>query len=454
MESRIEPVSHARIIRIALPMTLAHLSTPLLGFADAAVIGRLGKAELLGAIAAAAIVFDFVFWIFGFLRIGTAGLAAQAKGQGDSREETATLARALIVAAGLGCGLILLQVPIAMLGFGLLGASPEVTAAARAYYDVRIWSAPFALANYAVLGAVTGRARTDVALALQVSTNLANVGLNIWLVYGVGLGVRGSALATLIAEAGGLALGLFAVWRLYGNLLSLPPRLVFARARLIRMVGVNRDIMIRTAVLMFAFAFFTSQGARHGDVTLAANAILMNLFLVCAYFLDGFATAAAQICGQSIGAGDAAGFRTAIRLTLLWCFGFATVVAILALTAGPSFIDFVSTSEAVRKAARTFLTFAALTPVCGALAFIFDGVFIGATWTQAMRNAMLAALACYLGAFFLLKPLGNAGLWSALLVFLVARGLFQALSYRRLAAETLPLAQSAAAVPVTSDKRR
>jgi multidrug resistance protein, MATE family len=458
MEPRIEPaiherVTHARVIRIALPMTLAHLSTPLLGFADAAIIGRLGAAYLLGAIAAAAIVFDVVFWGFSFLRMGTAGLAAQAKGQGDLREEAATLARALIVAVGLGACVIVLQVPIAAIGFDAIGASPEVTAAARAYYDVRIWSAPFVFANYAVLGAVTGRARTDIALMLQIGINLANIVLNIWFVYGIGLGVRGSAYGTLLAEACGALLGMFVVWRFYGNLFVLPKHLVFARAKFLHMLGVNRDIMIRTAVLMFAFAFFTARGARNGDVTLAANAILMNLFLICAYFLDGFATAAAQICGQSVGARDEEGFRAAIRLTFLWCFGFALAVALFAILVGPPFIDFISTNDDVRASAKHFLLFAAATPLCGALAFLFDGVFIGATWTQAMRNAMLSALACYLGAYLLLTPFGNAGLWSALLIFLLVRGLFQALLYRKLLAATFPAAQSAAATPVISERR-
>jgi MATE family multidrug resistance protein len=180
----------------------------------------------------------------------------------------------------------------------------------------------------------------------------------------------------------------------------------------------------------------------------------MNLFLVCAYFLDGFATAAEQICGQAVGAGDAASFRAAIRLTLTWCIAFSALVTLLALSAGPAFIDFVSTNAQVRETARQVLTYAALTPLCGAAAFVFDGVFIGATWTQAMRNAMLAALGCYIGAVFLLQPFGNAGLWSALLIFLVTRGLFQAALYPKLIAATFPAAQSAAAAPLASESPR
>ena len=434
-------------------MTLAHISTPLLGFTDAAVIGRLGQADLLGAIAAAAVIFDFVFWCFAFLRMGTAGFTAQARGAGDDTEQRATLARALALAVGIGALLICLQVPIAWLGFTLLGASPAVTAAARAYFDIRIWSAPFVLVNYAVLGALTGRGRTDVALGLQVVINVSNMILNIGFVYGLGLGVRGSAIGTLIAETLGAVASLWLVARLIGNPFAVARHVVLDRLRLRRMLTVNRDIMIRTAILIFAFSFFTAQGARGGDVVLAANAILMNLFLIASYFLDGFATAAEQMCGQSLGAGDAKGFRAAVRLTTFWCYAFAAGVCVLTLAGGPAFIDFVTTNTEVRHVAKTYLLFAGLTPLAGALAFEFDGVFIGATWTRDMRNLMFLALAVYFGVFFALRPFGNAGLWTALLIFLATRGLAQAWRYRSLVAQSFPAAQSAAATPVASAKR-
>lgn len=443
-------VSHAHVLRLALPFTLANLSTPLLGFADATVIGRLGAANLLGAIATAAVIFDFIFWGFSFLRIGTAGLTAQAVGRGDAAEQKATLLRALACAALLGLLLILLQVPIATLGFRGIGASPEVTNAGRAYFDIRIWSAPFVFANYVVLGTVTGRARTDLALALQVFINLFNILLNIGFVYGLALGVRGSALGTLIAEAAGTLLGLLILRHEEGTLFKVDWRHVFDRAKLVRLVAINRDIMIRTASLTFAFAFFTSQGARGGDVTLAANAVLFNLFFLTGYFLDGFAAAAQQMCGQSVGAHDYDGFRAAVRLTMIWSLAFAGGVALLAFLGGPALIDFVSTNPEVRATARHYLAFAAMTPLCGAIAFEFDGVFIGATWTQAMRNTMLAALALFIAVFFLSKPFGNTGLWSAWLLFLLARGLGQAMLYRRSLAQTFPAAQSAAVEPVTS----
>ncbi len=427
-------VSHRRVLALAIPTTLAHVSTPLLGVADAAVIGRLGEAHLLGAIAAAALVFDFLFWSFGFLRQGTSGLTAQALGADDMARQGATLVRALACGIGIGVALILLQWAIAWIAFAALAASAEVTEAARAYFDIRIWSAPFVLVNYAVLGALTGRGRTDFALGLQVFINLLNILLNVTLVYGYSLGVQGSAAGTLVAELTGTVLGLLIVGRLYGNLFAIPRKLVLDRVELALMIGVNRDIMIRNAALLTAFAVFTAQGTRGGDIKLAANAILLNLFLVAAYFLDGFATAAAQMCGQSLGARDGKGFRKAVRLTLIWCLAFAAGVAMVAFTGGGSFIDFLTTNTEVRAYARDYLVFAALSPLVGALAFELDGVFIGATWTRDMRNMMLLSLAIFAAAVHALQPYGNAGLWMALLTFFVARGVSLAWRYKTLSA--------------------
>jgi len=434
-------------------MTLAHLSTPLLGVADAAVIGRLGQADLLGAIAATAVMFDFLFWSFGFLRMGTAGLTAQALGADDRGEQRATLLRALIVAMSIGIVMIFLQAPIAWIGFGALAATPEVTGAGRLYFDIRIWSAPFTLANYAFMGAIVGRGRTDVALALQVLINLGNIALNIAFVYGLSLGVQGSAAGTLAAETLGALAGFFITWRLWGHLFSVPRALVFDPAKIARMFVINRDIFVRNTALLFAFAFFTAQGARGGDIKLAANAILLNLILVAAYFLDGFATAAQQMCGQSLGARDVKSFHASVRLTALWSFVFAVGLTTAALLCGNSFIAFLSTNPQVRATASDYLVFAALMPLVGALAYEFDGVFIGATWTRDMRNMMILSLALYIASFFLLRPLGNTGLWLALLLFLLARGLTLAWRYRKLSALSFPLAQSAAAAPVASTSR-
>jgi MATE family multidrug resistance protein len=422
---RIE-VSHRRMLLIALPMTVSHVTTPLLGLVDATVIGRLGEAHLLGAVALGAVIFDFLFWSFGSLRMATAGLTAQATGAGDRREVDRALARALCVAALVGFALLALQWPIAALAFRLAGASEAVNAALATYFAVRIWSAPFALANYVILGSTLGRGRTDLGLVLQVAINLSNILLTILFVTGLGWGVAGAALGTVLAEVAGVGLGLAVLWRLGSNPFGIAPAEILHRSALVRTLAVNRDIMIRTMALALAFGIFTALGARAGDVTLAANAVLYNMFLIGGYFLDGFATAAETLCGQSIGARDEGAFRRAVRLSLLWSVGFGLAVSGLFLLGGGLFIDFVSTNPDVRAHAREFLVFAALTPLFGAAAFAYDGIFIGATWTRAMRDLMLLAFALFATVVFFAEGLGNAGLWLAFLAFLAARGLGQA----------------------------
>jgi MATE family multidrug resistance protein len=429
-------VTHARVLAIAAPMTLANLTTPLLGIVGTAIIGQLGEARLLGAVAISAVVFDCIFWLFGFLRMGTVALTAQALGARDGIEQRAVLARALLLAGMIGGLILVLQWPLAEYGYRIMGASPGVTEAARTYFFVRIWCAPFTLANYAVLGWLVGIARTELALALQIIINIANIAATWLFVMVLERGVAGAALGSLVAESLGLAAGLcMAAW-LNRGALRLPLATVLDRARLLRMVAVNRDIMIRTAALITAFAFFAAQGARAGDTILAANAVLHNLVLVSAYFLDGFATAAEQLCGRAVGARHEPAFRRAVRLALGWGFGFALVVAATLVLAGRPLIALMTASPEVQAAAEAFLLFAAMAPVAGVFAYAFDGIFIGATWTRDMRNLMLASLALYFVAWWALRGFGNAGLWSALLTFLAARGGLQALRYPALVRST------------------
>ncbi len=432
-------VSHARVLAIAAPMTLAHLSTPLLGVADTAVIGQLGDAALIGAVALGSVIFDFVFWGFGFLRMGTTGLTAQAVGAGDDTEMRASLARALLIAAACGVALAALQWPVGEIAHRAMGASPAVDAAAREYFAIRIWSAPLAFANYAILGWFLGRGEAGTGLLLQVFLNGLNICLNVALVLGLGMGVAGVALGTVIGEAATVVLGGALAWRALGGRLSVPRAVVLDRARMVATVAVGRDIMIRSLSLVFAFAFFAAQGARLGDVQLAANAVLMNLFLVGAYFLDGIATAAEQLCGAAVGARNRAAFRRAVALASLWGVGLALSLGMAVWLGGGGAVDLMTTSEEVRAAARTFLPYAALTPVLGVMAFVYDGVYVGATWGAAMRNLMIASLAVFLAAWAVLTPaFGNHGLWAALLVFLGARGLFQGLALPGLARRSFP----------------
>ena len=431
-------ITHRRVLAIAVPMTLASATTPLLGVVATAAIGRLGQAHLLGAVAMASVVFDCLFWLFGFLRMGTVALTAQALGARDVAEDRATLVRTLSVAAAIGIALILLQLPLAMLVFRLLGASAEVTRAAELYFYVRIWSSPFVLANFVLLGWLIGLARAKTALALQVLVNVVNLAATIILVLYVDLGVTGAAFAAVFAEAIGMVAGLVIAFRLVGA--SLPARAgILNRERLKRLFLINRDIFIRTAALIVAWGFFTAQGARAGDVVLAANSVLHNLMLVGAFFLDGFASAAQQLCGRAVGAHDEASFRRAVRLTMGWGFGFGVATTLLTLATGPWLIDLMTASADVRLVARDYLLYAALASVIGVFAFAYDGIYVGATWTRDMRNLMIVSLGFYLAAWWFLRPFGNTGLWLAILIYFGARGALQATRYPALAHGTFRL---------------
>ena len=429
-------ISHRRILTLALPMTLSHVTTPLLGLVDATVIGRLGEAHLLGAVALGAVIFDFVFWSFGSLRMATAGLTAQATGAGNRHEVDLTLARAFLVAGVTGLLLILLQWPIATLAFSMAGASQAVTDALSTYFFIRIWAAPFTLANYVILGSTLGRGRTDLGLLLQVAINVANIVFTMALVLGFGLGIAGAAIGTALAEVLGAGLGIVVLRRLGSNPLAVTWPEVLNRAAMLQTLAMNRDIMIRNVALILAFSIFSALGARSGDVTLAANAVLYNMFLIGGYFLDGFATAAETLCGQSIGARDERGFRRAIHLSLGWSLGFGLAVSAIFLIGGGFFIDFVSTNPEVRSYARDYLVFAALTPLFGAAAFAFDGIYTGATWTRSMRDLMVIAFIAYGAILLAAGDLGNTALWITLLTFLSARGLGQFILYPRLAKKT------------------
>jgi len=428
-------VTHARVLAIAVPLTLSNATTPLIGVVATAVIGRLGEAHLLGAVAMSSVVFDCLFWLFAFLRMSTVALTAQALGAGDVAEERATLVRALLVAAAIGLALIMLQIPLAALIYRLMGASIEVTRAAETYFAIRIWSAPFVLANYVLFGWFVGLARARTALALQVLINLINLAVTVLLVLRLNFGVSGAAFAAVAAEAAGAIAGLVIALRIVGGRMPDMAR-IFDRVRLLRLFLINRDILIRTAALTAAWAFFAAQGARSGDVVLAANSVLHNLMLVGAFFLDGFAMAAEQLCGRAIGARDARAFSRSVRLSLGWGFGFGAAATLTLIAIGPWLIDLMTASPEVRIVARDYLVYAALASVIGVFAFTYDGIYIGATWTRDMRNLMIVSLALYFAAWWLTRPLGNAGLWIAILMFFGSRGALQAARYPKLVRAT------------------
>jgi putative MATE family efflux protein len=418
------PISHREVLRIALPMMFAYLSTALVGVVSTAAVGRLADPALSAGIAIAAILFDVVLVSLNFLRSATLGLTALSLGAGEAAEARAVLQRALVLALVLGAIILLLRRVEAAVGLPLLGAEGRVLQAAQAYVLVRAFSAPAALGNYAILGSLLGRGRAAEGLALQILLNGLNILVCLWAVLDMGWGVRGAAWAAVAGEVAAFIAGLVLVRRLSGPLLPGLRAAMRDGPGWRRMGVLNRDILIRTVALLFTFAFFTRQGARLGAVILAANAIHLQFFALSANCLDGFAAAAEQLAGTMIGARDRAGFLRGVRLSLGWSMASGALITLAYLAVGPDFVALLTKAPAVRLAAAHSLVWAALVPLVAAAAFQLDGIFIGATWSRDMRNMMLLSLAIFLAAWAVLTPpLGNAGLWLAFLIFLGARGL-------------------------------
>lgn len=417
------PLTHRSVLQIAIPVMLSNVSTPLIGIVDTAVVGRIPDPAYIGAVAVGSLIFSFVFWAFGFLRMGTTGLTAQALGSDDDVEVLSSLGRALVIALVAGAALIVVQWPVRSVAFNLLDGSALVEALAADYFDIRIWSAPATLANYALLGWFIGLGRTDIGLLLQLVLNVSNILLDAFFVLGLGWDVRGVAAGTLLAEYGaavvGIALALHHA-KQFGSFNAdigkwLEPK------KLRRTIAVNSDIMIRSLALIFIFVWFMSRGAAAGDVILAANAVLMHFISVSAYFLDGLAFAAEALVGRAVGARDRLKLLLAMRLTTTWAAATAVASTIVLVLGGPALIDALTVDEGARAAARTYLPWAAFSPLLGVWSFQLDGIFIGATQTREMRSAMLLSAAIYLFAWWLLTPWGNHGLWAALWVSYIAR---------------------------------
>ncbi len=424
-------VSHRAVLAIALPIVAANISTPLIGIVDTAVIGQLEEAYLIGAIAIGALIFNFIYWAFAFLRMGTTGFAAQASGAGDDEELRAVLGRALLVAVASGFAIVALQVPIETFSFWAIDASGNVEDNARTYYAIRIWSAPAALLNFAILGWFIGLGRTGVAFTLQIVLNVTNIVMDMVLVLGFDMSVAGVAYGTVIAELVAVAAGIAILWReLARRDGAWDLKRICDPVRIRKTIAVNADIVIRTLCLLFAFSFFTAQSATYGDVILAANAVLMNLVNLTSYLSDGFAYAAETLAGKAFGAGNKARFHRAVVVSSLWAFVISVGVSACFLVFGPWGIDIMTVNEEVRSTANAYLFWVVLCPVLGVAAFQFDGVYIGATRTADMRNYMLLSVIIFLAAWWLLTPIyGNHGLWAALLILLIVRGIFLGCRY-------------------------
>lgn len=398
---------------------LGQASIPLVGVVDAIVIGRTGNAAALAGVALGVTIVNLIFWTFGFLRMGMTGLTAQADGAGEQYEVEALLVRGLAAGGAIGLVLLVLMWPLRELAFAVFAGGEAVTDEARVFVTARFFGAPASLAVFAINGWLFGLGRTRAALALQLVMNLANVAFDVALVFGLGLGAAGVGFGTSAAEWVALATGMIAVTRIAGaSPIALARRAggaaLFAREAIVRLFAINRDLMIRTIALLILFAWFANAGARLGATNLAANHLLMQFVSVAAFILDAFAFTAESRIGQAIGARSRPQFVRAARLTFEFSFVSGAVLALAFWAFGDIAIGFVTPDPAIRATAHRFLPFAALIPLIGMPSWLLDGIFIGATRGQALRNAGVVATLLYLATDLALRPLGNLGVWIGL----------------------------------------
>lgn len=427
------------ILAIALPSIVSNITVPLLGLVDVSIVGHLGAAAYIGAIAVGGMLFNIIYWIFGFLRMGTSGMTGQAYGRRDATEEVRLLLRAVGIGMAVAVGLILLQTPICHVAFWLIHPTDEVRELATRYFYICIWGAPAMLGLYGLTGWYVGMQNSRIPMWIAIAQNVVNIGASLCFVFLGGMKVEGVALGTLVAQYAGLGMGLLMWRRQYAGALWPTVRLelrtarrgVWQREAMLRFFSVNRDIFLRTLCLVGVTLFFTSAGAGRGEVILAVNTLLMQLFTLYSYIMDGFAYAGEALSGKLIGAGDRKAFDATVRRLFAWGGAMSVLFTLVYALGGNDFLGLLTDNEEVILAADDYFGWALAIPAAGLAAFIWDGVFIGATATRGMLQSMAVAAACFFLVYYGLSPsYGNHALWMAFLSYLFMRGAAQTLLSR------------------------
>ena len=415
-----------QILRLAIPNIISNLSVPLLGAIDTAVVGRLEHVYYLGAIAVGSIIFDFIFWGFGFLRMGTTGMVAQAYGAQQERQTRIILFRVLIVAALSSAVILLIQYPIIEVSLFLVNASPEVEEYTRLYYHIRIFAAPATLALFGLNGWFLGMQNSTYPMIVTIFLNIVNIILNLVFVFRFDMTVDGVATGSLIASFLALGLAIFLYKKKYGGLkLNIRWAELIETEELKKFFSVNRDIVIRTLCLIFSYAFFTAKSAEMGDVVLAANTILLQMWYISSYGTDGFAYAAESLVGRFKGARDQQKLKAVVKANMMWGLGLGLMGTLTYALFDTEIIALFTDKENVIAVAMTVVIWLIAAPVVNSVCFIWDGVYIGATATGAMRNSMLVAtILVFIPVYYLAEPFaGIHALWMAMTAFMVARGI-------------------------------
>lgn len=420
------------ILRIALPAIAANITVPLLGLVDVAITGHLGNAAYIGAIAVGSMIFNVVYWVFGFLRMGTSGMASQAYGRSDTAEALNLLARGLCAGLAVAGAVLVLQRPLLTLALTVIGANADLLPLVNTYFDICVWGAPAMLCLYALTGWFIGMQDTRVTMAASIVQNIVNIVASLTLVYGFGMKIEGVATGTLIAQYAGLLTALaFFVARFGSKIRLIDIREVVRSEALLRFFNVNRNIFIRTLFIVAVNLFFVSAGATHGTMTLAVNTLLMQLFTLFSYVMDGFANAGEALCGKYTGADDRGAFFATVKRLFAW--GAALTVAYTAVYAlgGSAFLALLTDDSQVLRAAGEYLPWAIAIPAAGVAAFVWDGVFIGTTDTRGMLVSSAVSALLFFGIYLLASPtLHNHGLWLAFIAYLLARGVVQTIIFR------------------------
>jgi len=421
-----------QILQIALPSIVSNITVPLLGMIDVAIVGHMGSPVYIGAVAVGSMIFNLVYWLFGFLRMGSSGLTSQALGRRDLTEVMRLLVRSTTIALGIALMLILLQVPMKWVAFELIGPTADVAPIAQTYFYIVVWGAPAVLGLYSLSGWYIGMQNTRFPMFISIMQNVVNILASLTLVYGFGMKIEGVAWGTVIAQYAGFIVALGLLLRYYGRLRGyLVLRGTFVREAMGRFFHVNSDIFLRTLCLVAVNLFFTSAGARSGAVILSVNTVLMQLYLFFSYFMDGFAYAGEALGGKTYGARNVAAFRETLHRLWIWALIVTLAYTLLYIGGGRWIVGILTDEAQVLEASQEYLCWIWLIPAAGAAAFIWDGVFIGITATRGMLvSSFLSALGFFIVYLLAESHLGNHGLWLAMIIYLALRGILQTIWYR------------------------
>ena len=421
------------ILDIALPSIISNITVPLLGLIDVAIVGHLGSASYIGAIAVGSMIFNIIYWLFGFLRMGTSGMTSQAFGANDSQETARLLVRSCGVGLIAATMLILMQYPIKELSFILIQTTSEIYELTSRYFNICIWGAPAVLGLYSISGWFIGMQNSRYPMYVAITQNIVNILASLLFVYGCGMKIEGVAFGTLIAQYAGFIMACLLWKHQYGTLLPhLHLKALTNRQAMSNFFQINRDIFFRTLCLITVTTYFTSAGAEQGDIILAVNTLLMQLFTIYSYFMDGFAYAGEALTGKYIGAEQHDGLRKMIKRLFQWGIGIALAFTLIYAFSGEIFLQLLTNDQSVILASKEYFFWAILIPIAGYSAFLMDGIFIGATRTRYMLWGMLAASFAFFMIYLGLNEMGNHALWAAFIIYLSIRGIVQRILGRKI----------------------